>query len=314
MADNHSYRQVRIAVVQEASAFLDRDACLEKVRVKAQEAVLNGASLVVFPEAFIPGYPRGLSFGTVVGSRSRDGRRLYERFWNQSISVSGPEFEQLREIAATLSIMLAIGVIERAEPGGTMYCSFFIFDANGEILLHHRKIKPTGSERVIWGEGDGTSLFAVESEIGRIGSLICWENYMPLARTALYESGVEIYLAPTADQRDTWQATMRHIACEGRCFVIGCNQFSTIDHYPDDLRSSVSSPEYKNILSHGGSVVVNPMGEVIAGPIFDEPGMLIAEIDLGEIIQARMDLDVCGHYARPDILSLCRNSIPQANR
>jgi nitrilase len=186
------------------------------------------------------------------------------------------------------------------------------FSPSGELIGRHRKLKPTGSERLIWGEGDGSTLPVFSTENGKIGGLICWENYMPLARMALYGQGVEIYLAPTADSRDNWQSTMRHIACEGRCFVLGCNQFVTRDMYPDDLETLDELVDQPEIMCRGGSVIVSPTGDVLAGPLWGEEGMLLAELDLEEVTRARLDFDVVGHYARPDIFQLHVNFEPQS--
>jgi nitrilase len=184
----------------------------------------------------------------------------------------------------------------------TLYCSLLYFSPDGKLLHRHRKIKPTAAERIIWGEGDGSDLTVLDTTIGKLGGLICWENYMPLARTALYEQGIEIYVAPTADCRDSWQATLTHIACEGRCFVLGCNQFLTREHYPPDLQALLQH-DHPSLPSTGGSVIVSPMGKVLAGPLYDKEGIITAEIDHRDIVRAKMDFDVIGHYARPDIFS-----------
>jgi nitrilase len=192
---------------------------------------------------------------------------------------------------------LAIGVIERQ--GGTLYCTLLYFGPDGRLLGKHRKLKPTGAERLIWGEGDGSTLTVLDTEIGKIGGLICWENYMPLARMAMYQKGVEIYLAPTADSRDTWQATLRHIACEGRCFVLGCNQYVTKNMYPAELQPELA--DQSEVMCRGGSAIISPLGEVLAGPMYDQEGILYAELNLDEVAQGKYDLDVVGHYNRPDI-------------
>ncbi len=193
---------------------------------------------------------------------------------------------------------------------GTLYCTLLYFGNNGEILGKHRKLKPTGSERLIWGEGDGSTLTVVDTELGKVGGLICWENYMPMARMAMYGKGVEIYLAPTADQRDRWQATMKHIALEGRCFVLGCNQFVTKDMYPEDLELIEELDEMPEIICRGGSVIISPMGEVIEGPLWDREGILYADLNREELEKAKLDFDVTGHYARPDIFKLSVNEDP----
>ncbi|MDH4137010.1 MAG: carbon-nitrogen hydrolase family protein, partial [Anaerolineae bacterium] len=262
--------------------------------------------------AFIPAYPRGLSFGTVVGSRSPAGRRTWQRYWANAVDVPGPATEALEAAAHQASAYLAIGVIERDSQfsRGTLYCTLLYFGPDGRLLGKHRKLKPTAAERLIWGEGDGSTLTVIETEIGRIGGLICWENYMPLARMAVYSKGVELYLAPTADARDTWQATLRHIACEGRCFVLGCNQFVTKAMYPADLERLEELADQPEVMCRGGSAIVSPLGEVLAGPLYDQEGTLFAELDLAEVVRAKFDFDVVGHYARPDVFQLIVNERP----
>jgi nitrilase len=299
-------QQVRVAVIQAAPVLFDREGTLERVASWTAQAAKAGARLVLFPEAFIPAYPRGLGFGFVVGSRTEAGRRLWQLYNEQSVEIPGPTIDRLGSIAREHRVFLAIGVIERdALTRGTLYCTLLYFGPEGALLGKHRKLKPTGSERLIWGEGDGSTLSTVDTPYGRMGGLICWENYMPLARTAMYSKGVDLYLAPTADNRDTWQATVRHIAAEGRCFVLGSNQFVTRDMYPEEvLRQEALPAEAPHILSRGGSVIVSPFGEVLAGPLWDEEGVLTAELDLGMLTRARLDFDPCGHYARPDIFRL----------
>jgi nitrilase len=227
------------------------------------------------------------------------------------VDVPGPATARLGAAAREAEAYLAIGVIERdAVSGGTLYCTLLYFGPDGRLLGKHRKLKPTGSERLIWGEGDGSTLFATPTPFGTVGGLICWENYMPLARTAMYGKGVDIYLAPTADQRDTWQATLRHIACEGRCFVLSSNQYVTRSMYPKDLESSEELAEQPEVMCRGGSAIVSPLGEVLAGPLFGEEGVLTAELDLGEVARSRLDFDVVGHYARPDVFRLEVNELP----
>jgi nitrilase len=184
------------------------------------------------------------------------------------------------------------------------------FGPDGRLLGKHRKLKPTAAERFIWGEGDGSTLPVFETTLGRIGGLICWENYMPLARMAMYGQGVEIYLAPTADSRDSWQATLRHIACEGRCYVIGCNQYFTKEMYPADFEGRDELADQPQVLSRGGSAIISPLGEVLAGPLFDEEGIVTAELDLAEVARSKFDFDVVGHYARPDVFQLTVNTKP----
>ncbi len=309
MANNGRFKA---AVVQAAPCPFDREAATEKVCRMTAEAVAQGAQLVLFPEAFIPAYPRGLGFGTVVGSRSLDGRRLWERYWANSVDVPSETTQKLGAAARENKTYLAVGVIERDTQfsRGTLYCTLLYFGPDGRLLGKHRKLKPTAGERLIWGEGDGSTLTVLDTEHGKIGGLICWENYMPLARMAMYGKGVEIYLAPTADSRDSWQATLRHIACEGRCYVLGCNQFMTNGMYPPDLPGLDDLAGAPDVICRGGSVIISPLGEVLAGPLVDQEGMLLAEVDLAEVVRARFDFDVVGHYARPDVFQLSVNERP----
>ncbi|MBN1538161.1 MAG: carbon-nitrogen hydrolase family protein [Anaerolineales bacterium] len=312
MKPNEDFPKIKVAVVQAAPVLFDREASVDKACRLIREATGQGAKLVLFPEAFIPAYPRGLSFGAVVGSRSDQGRRTWQTYWANAVDIPGPTTEALAEAAAQANVYLAIGVIERDNrySGGTLYCTVLYFSPEGKLIGKHRKLKPTASERLIWGEGDGSTLTVLDTEIGKIGGLICWENYMPLARMALYGKGVEIYLAPTADSRESWQATMQHIALEGRCFVLGCNQFVTKSMYPADLDGIEELASLPEEICRGGSVIISPLGKVLAGPLFGEESILYAELDMAEIAQSKYDFDVVGHYARPDVFQLIVNDKP----
>ena len=304
---------VKVAVVQAAPVLFDREASVEKACRLVGEAAHQGAQLVLFPEAFIPAYPRGLIFGTVIGSRTLLGRQTWQRYWEGSVEVPGPATQALGEAARRAGVYLAIGVIERDAQfsRGTLYCTLLYLGPDGQLLGKHRKLKPTAAERLIWGEGDGSTLFALDTELGKVGGLICWENYMPLARMAMYAKGVEIYLAPTADARDTWQATLRHIACEGRCFVLGCNQYMTKGMYPPDLPGLEELENQPEVLCRGGSAIISPLGEVLAGPLYDQEGTLFAELDLSEVTRSKFDFDVTGHYARQDVFQLIVDERPK---
>ena len=306
MKTNENFPKVKAAVIQAAPVLFDREASVEKACRLTQEAAVQGARLILFPEAFIPAYPRGLSFGTVVGSRSPQGRQTWQTYWANAVDIPSPAVNALGAAAREANAYLAIGVIERdgQSSQGTLYCTVLYFGPDGTLLGKHRKLKPTAAERLIWGEGDGSTLTVLDTEFGRMGGLICWENYMPLARMALYGKGVELYLAPTADSRDTWQSTLRHIACEGRCFVLGCNQYVTKDMYPADLIGLEDLASQPETMCRGGSVIISPLGEVLAGPLFDQEGMLFADLDLAQVAQSKFDFDVTGHYARPDVFEL----------
>jgi len=308
---NHAL--VSVAVVQAASVLFDREGCVDKAVHLTQEAASQGAQLVLFPEAFIPCYPRGLTFGMAIGSRSPQGRELWELCWNNSVTIPGPVTEALGEATRAAGVTLAIGVIERDTDFscGTLFCTLVYIGPDGQVLGKHRKLKPTGAERMIWGEGDGSTLTVIATNLGRIGGLICWENYMPLARTAMYAKGVEFYLAPTADARDIWQATLRHIAYEGRCFVLGCNQFVTKDMYPSNLPASHELKSQPEVMCRGGSAIVSPTGQVLAGPMYDQEGILYAKLDRSDLVRSKVDLDVVGHYARSDVLQLLVDERPK---
>ena len=310
-----SNMKTKVAVVQDSPVLFDLSGTLDKTEQLTKEATKNGAQLVLFPEAFIPAYPRGFSFGTVVGSRSEVGRELWLKYWENSIDVPGKDTERLGQIAKDCNTYLTIGVMERDESSqGTLYCTLLYFSPSGELIGKHRKLKPTAAERIIWGEGDGTTLSSFDTKIGKLGGLICWENYMPLARMSVYNKGVEIYLAPTADHRDTWQATMRHIALEGRCFVLGSNQFVTKADYPADILELENIDNQPEIMSNGGSVIISPLGEILAGPLFGESGILYADLDMNEVHKSKMDFDVIGHYARNDIFSLNIKDQPEIKK
>lgn len=285
----------KVAVVQAAPVLFNLTESLKKVALLTEEASSAGAQLVLFPESFLPCYPRGMGFGTVVGSRAKEGRDQWHLYWKNALAVPSESVDLLGQIAKQNRVYLVIGVTEKAVVGGTLFCSLLYFSPQGDLIGHHRKLKPTGAERIIWGEGDGSDLKVLETPIGKLSGLICWENYMPNARMKLYEQDVQIYLAPTADQRESWQATMQHIACEGRCFVLGCNQYVTRAMYPDFLQAELS--DQPEVMCRGGSLIVSPLGRILAGPLYDDEGILYASLDLEEVIKSKMDFDVIGHYA-----------------
>ena len=306
------WESVRVAVVQAAPVVTEREATIDKVVRLTHEAADAGARLVLFPEAFIPAYPRGLSFGTVVGGRTDAGRRTFARYANNAVEVPSPATERLGSAARDAGVFLAIGVIERDRvSGGTLYCTLLMFGPDGRLLGKHRKLKPTAAERLIWGEGDGSTLPVYDTEIGKIGGLICWENYMPLARMAMYQKGVEIYLAPTADSRDTWQSTMQHVALEGRCYVLSCNQYVTKAMYPADLEGLEDLDIAPDELCRGGSAILSPLGQYLAGPLYGAEGILYADLTRMGLLGAKFDFDVIGHYARNDVFRFSVNEEPQ---
>ena len=296
-------RKYKVACVQATPVIFDIEKSVEKVITLTREATELGCKLVVFPETFIPGYPAGLGFGTVVGSRTQAGRDQFKEYWQNSVEVPGVYTDKLSECAKEHNVFLTVGVTERDKVNKTLYCTLLYFGPDGSLLGKHRKLKPTAAERLVWGEGDGSTLCTFDTDIGKLGGLICWENYMPLARMAMYNKGIEIYLAPTADSRESWNATMQHIAFEGRCYVIGCNQYFTKSDFPEYLQAELAA-DRPEVLSRGGSVIVSPLGEVLAGPLYGEEGILTAEVDLDDLVRSRMDFDVTGHYSRDDIFEL----------
>jgi nitrilase len=281
------------AVAQVGSVLFDTGATLPRVQGLCEEAALAGVRLIVFPEALLGGYPKGLDFGAVVGSRSEAGREMFARYFRGAIVCPGVETEMLAEWARKLSLHIVIGVVEK--DGGTLYCSSLLFSPEGGLVAKHRKLMPTAMERLVWGMGDGSTMQVVETEIGRIGMAICWENYMPLYRQHLYEQGVQLWCAPTVDAREMWQTSMRHIAYEGRCFVLSACQRLTKKDWPTELRETGG-------VIDGRSLIVSPQGSVVAGPM-EETGLVVAEIDMDEIARGKFDLDVAGHYNRPDVFA-----------
>ncbi|PPK64985.1 carbon-nitrogen hydrolase family protein [Actinokineospora auranticolor] len=292
---------MRVAVVQAAAPLFELSTALERFEILLRQARDAGADLVVFPEAFLGGYPKGASFGATVGDRTADGRALFARYRRSAIEIPGESLDRVRAAVAAAGCLVVVGVVERA--GHTLYCSSLLFDPAGALIGHHRKLMPTGVERLIWGQGDGSDITVVPTDLGRIGMAICWESYLPLYRAALYQRGVEFYCAPTVDARDAWTATMRHIAVEGRCFVLSANQFATRRDYPEEypLPEPVAREQ---ALINGGSCVVDPFGHLLAGPVFGRADLLVTEVDPDQLDGAYLDLDVSGHYSRPDLLRL----------
>lgn len=294
----------KAAVVQAASLPHDSLGSARKAAGLIRKAAGEGARLIVFPEAFLGGYPKGASFGTPVGMRKPEGREAYRVYHEAAIDLAGPEVELLAEATAQTGAFLVIGVIER--DGGTVYCTALFFDGEKGLVAKHRKLMPTGAERLIWGFGDGSTMPVIDTPLGRVGAVICWENYMPMMRMAMYDQGITLYCAPTADDRDGWAASMQHIALEGRCFVLSACQHITRGAYPDDYDCALGH-DPDTILLRGGSMIVAPLGKVLAGPYYAGETILYADIDPGDVVRGKYDFDVAGHYARPDIFSLSVN-------
>lgn len=292
---------ITVAAVQAAAPLFDRAAALDKaISLITRAHTELGAELIVLPEGFLGGYPKGLDFGITVGSRTPEGRDLFRRYADAALEVPGEEVTAIGNLTRELSCHAVVGAIERRH--GTLYCVALHFGPQGYIGLH-RKLMPTAGERYLWGQGDGSTMPVIDTGDVRFGAAICWENYMPLFRASMYAKDVDIWCAPTVDDREVWLSTMRHIALEGRCFVVSAAQFQTRANYPDDvIPVQGNSPE--TVLIDGGSVIVSPLGEVLAGPLRGAEGILSAELDLDDLTRARFDFDPVGHYARPDIFTL----------
>ncbi|XP_048534773.1 bifunctional nitrilase/nitrile hydratase NIT4-like isoform X2 [Triticum urartu] len=351
---DQSATTVRATVVQASTVFYDTPATLDKAERLIAEAAGYGSQLVVFPEAFVGGYPRGSTFGFGINismTNPKDkGKGEFQKYHAAAIDVPGPEVTCLAAMAGKYKVFLVMGVIERE--GHTLYCSVLFFDPLGRYLGKHRKMMPTALERIIWGFGDGSTIPVYDTPLGKIGALICWENKMPLLRTALYGKGIEIYCAPTADSRPVWQASMTHIALEGGCFVLSANQFCRRKDYPPPSEYAFAGlgeePSPDTVVCPGGSVIISPSGEVLAGPNYDGEALITADLgkaltryymlsvhppcaydfvpgsqfvledsdemlfcaDMGEIVRAKFAFDVVGHYARPEVLSLVVDDQP----
>jgi len=295
-------KKVKVGVVQAIPALFDISKTVDIILYWIEKGAQEGCDLLLFPESFIPGYPRGLNFDAKIGSRTDKSRDQWLEYWNNSLEIPSKHLDTLKEAVQRAHLFLALGVTEKENRGGSLYCTLLYFDPKGNLVGKHRKIKPTGLERYIWAESDGTSLISLDTSLGKIGGLICWENYMPLARMALYQKGIEIYLAPTADQRPSWQNTLQHIALEGRCFVLSSNQWVRKSDYPKEYQEDLKN-EPENLCS-GGSVIISPMGEVLAGPLWNQEGLLTAELDFSLLAKSKLDFDVIGHYSRKDIFQL----------
>ena len=293
----------KLAVVQAAPVMFDKTACIEKALKLINECTANGAELIVFPELFIPGYPYGMTFGFRVGSRNADGRKDWKAYYDNSILANGPEMQQLIEKAKEQGIYLSIGYSERDAVTGTLYNSNMMIAPDG-TAMNHRKLKPTGSERVVWGDADRDYFPVMETPWGPMGNLICWESYMPLARVALYQKGISLYISPNTNDNPEWQDTIRHIAIEGHCYFINCDMFFTRADYPKTASAGEEIAKLPEIACRGGSCVVDPFGHVVSDTIWDQEGIIYAELDMQKVPASKMEHDVCGDYARPDVLKL----------
>ena len=297
------------AVAQTATVLFDTAATVAKAETLMAEAAARGAQVLVFPEAFIGGYPKGADFHIFIGARTPEGRQDFLKYYEAAVELDGPEIAQLAQAAGAHKLYVCVGIIERE--GGTLYCTAVYLGPEGTVLGHHRKLMPTALERLVWGYGDGSTLQAVETPFGKLGAVICWENYMPALRMAMYQQRVALYCAPTADDRDSWISTMQHIAMEGRCFVLSACQHLRRAQFPSASMHNRLPDDPETLLMRGGSCIISPAGKVLAGPVYGEDVLLTAEIDLDDIPRAQMDFDPVGHYARPDVFQLAVNTAAQ---
>lgn len=289
----------KVAALQIGSSAAGKADTLRQILSFEESIRTSEAKLVVMPEALLGGYPKGEIFGTRLGYRLPEGREAFARYYDNAIDVPGEETAALADFSTRCDASIVVGVIER--DGNTLYCTALFFNPGEGLVAKHRKLMPTGTERLIWGMGDGSTLPVVKTAAAVAGTAICWENHMPLLRTAMYAKGVQVWCAPTVDEREIWQCSMRHIAHEGRCFVISACQ---VQPSPAQLGIDVPNWDKNRPLINGGSVIVGPLGDVLAGPLHGETGLVVAEIDTDELTRARYDFDVVGHYARPDVFAL----------
>lgn len=297
-------KNCRAAVIQCAPVLFDKEASARRYAELIGEAAKEKPDLIVLPELIVPGYPYGMTFGFTVGSRKEPGRRDWLRYAKNSVLVPGPETKLLGEAARSARAWVSAGISERDPVNGTLYNSNVIFAPDGRLAALHRKLKPTGAERLVWGDADRNFFPVVDTPWGPVGCLICWEAYMPLARAALYQKGVTILISCNTNDNPEWQATVRHIALEGRCYVINCDQFFRKSDYPSDLEEREAVQALPETVCRGGSCVADPFGHYAAEPVWDREAILYADLDLERVAASRMEFDPCGHYARPDVLRL----------
>lgn len=301
---------VKVAIVQASSVPFDSQAAVHKAATLLRDAAEQGADFVLFPEAFVGGYPKGIDFGNLLGNREESGRELFALYADSAVPVGNRDaLKELVDTSTASNTTCVIGVIER--DGKTLYCTAVTIVPKRGIINVHRKLMPTGLERTVWGFGDGSTIRAVDTPVGRVGSVICWENYMPLLRDAMYAQHLDLYCAPTADDRPTWLASMRHIALEGRVFVLSACQVIRLEEFPDFFQKEYRLESRPEVVMRGGSVIVNPAGEIVAGPIMDKETILTADIDYSFARAQALDFDPVGNYSRPDIFRLQVNTEAQ---
>lgn len=304
----------KIALIQAEPVLFDKAAGVTKVIRLIEEAAQSQAELLVFPELFIPGYPFGMNFGFSVGQRNSIGRAQWKHYYDHSLLIPGEETAVIGAAAKAANAFVSIGVSERDRSTDTLYNSNIIFAPTGEIAAVHRKLKPTGSERVVWGDANRAYFPVVASPWGNMASLICWESYMPLARAALYQKGLNLYISPNTNDNPEWQATIQHIALEGRCFFLNANMLITKNSYPEAWKNTPEIEALPDMICRGGSCVVDPYGHYLTEPVWEQETIIYAHLDLEQIAMSRMEFDVCGHYARPDVLQLIVNEESNENK
>lgn len=294
----------KIALVQATPIMFDKEASCQKTVKLIREAGKKSPDIIVFPELFIPGYPYGMTFGFTVGSRNEDGRKDWKKYYENSILIPGPETKQIGKAAKEAGAYVSVGVSERVEESATLYNTNIIFSPDGELVYIHRKLKPTGSERVVWADADKHYFPVLDTPWGNIGSLICWESYMPLARVALYKKGVGIYISPNTNDNEEWQSTIQHIAIEGHCYFINSDMYFKKSDYPSDLCCQEEISGLNDIVCRGGSCIIDPYGHYVTEPVWDREEIIYADLDMSKVYASRMEFDPCGHYARNDVLKL----------
>ena len=293
----------RVALVQAEPVMFDKAASLQKALGLIANAVSEKAELIVFPELFIPGYPVGMNFGFSMGKRTEAGRKDWMRYYNASLVAGEAEFQALSAAAVSAGAYISIGFSERDAVIGTLYNSNAIFAPDGTWKVH-RKLKPTGSERLVWGDANRDYFPVTDTPWGPVGALICWESYMPLARVALYEKGITIYISPNTNDNPEWQATIQHIAIEGKCYFINADMLIRKDSYPKDLNTAEDLAKLPEMVCRGGSCIIDPYGHYITDPVWDEETILYADLDMNLAAACKMEHDAVGHYSRPDVLEL----------
>lgn len=297
-------KNCKVALVQAAPVMFNKDATIDKVVQEILEAGKQDVNLIVFPESFIPCYPYGMTFGFTIGNRNEEGRKDWKVYYDNSVIVPSTDTDRIAKAAGEVHAYVSIGITERDINTCTLYCTNLIFSPDGKLAYKHRKLKPTGAERFIWGDGYEGGFPIIDTPFGNMGSLICWENYMPLARVALYEKGVTLYLAPNTNNNEEWQTTIRHIALEGHCYVINVNQYVTKDMYPDIFHCPDEIAKLPDKVLTGGSCIVDPFGHYVKDPVWDKEEIIYIAIDMDKVPLSRMEFDGTGHYSRPDVLEL----------